>query len=213
MNWHRLFGLGLEDFFAGSPFAVEFEIDLSAKRQLLDVVVVRKGTGAFVGCLPDGLTELANYNLITFKSHHEPLDDWAVKELIGYYVNYRKQASSPDGPLLPEHEFRLFAVCARFPQALAQRVQLHEAGPGVFDCGWGTDSVRIIVTSRLALANHNSLLHLFSARSELLQFAAENYRYAVATNEQYYLHAIRTLSVGGFGNAVHDGGIPTRFRA
>ena len=42
MNWHRLFGLLLTDFFAGSPFVVELEKDLSIKKQLLDVVILRK---------------------------------------------------------------------------------------------------------------------------------------------------------------------------
>jgi len=31
MNWHRLFGLVLTDFFSGSPFVVELEKDLSLK--------------------------------------------------------------------------------------------------------------------------------------------------------------------------------------
>jgi hypothetical protein len=36
MNWHRLFGLLLTDFFTASPFIVELEKDLSLKKQLLD---------------------------------------------------------------------------------------------------------------------------------------------------------------------------------
>ncbi len=47
MNWHRLFGLLLSDFFAGSPFVVELEKDLSLKKQLLDVVILRKVQGSF----------------------------------------------------------------------------------------------------------------------------------------------------------------------
>ncbi len=106
MNWHRLFGLLLADFFAGSPYVVELEKDLSVKKQLLDVIVVRKGRGRFAGRLPDGLENLATHNLITFKSHHEELDDWALKELTGHYVNYRKQVSPEKGAMLPEEEFR-----------------------------------------------------------------------------------------------------------
>ena len=34
--------------------------------------------------LPDGLHELANHNLITFKSFQEALSPWAVQELIGH---------------------------------------------------------------------------------------------------------------------------------
>src|SRR6267154_2782725 len=70
-DWHRLFGLILTDFFTGSPFHVELEKDLSLKKQLLDVVVLRKGPGRFTGRLPDGLDNLATHNLITFKSHQE----------------------------------------------------------------------------------------------------------------------------------------------
>lgn len=39
MNWYRLFGLALMDFFIGSPYVVELEKDLSVKCQLLDVMV------------------------------------------------------------------------------------------------------------------------------------------------------------------------------
>jgi hypothetical protein len=55
IDWHRLFGLLLTDFFTNSPFVVELEKDLSVKKQLLDVVVLRKGPGPFAGRLPDGL--------------------------------------------------------------------------------------------------------------------------------------------------------------
>jgi hypothetical protein len=91
MDWHRLFGLLLTDFFTDSPFVVELEKDLSRHQQLLDVVILRRGKGRFARRLPDGLDDLAAHNLITFKSHHEALDDWALKELTGHYVNYRKQ--------------------------------------------------------------------------------------------------------------------------
>ncbi len=78
MNWHRHFGLLLTDFFTGSPFEVELEKDLSLKKQFLDVVILRKGQGRFIGRLPDGLDNLANHNLITFKSHQEALTDWCT---------------------------------------------------------------------------------------------------------------------------------------
>ncbi|MBO0701005.1 MAG: hypothetical protein J2P46_21600 [Zavarzinella sp.] len=53
---HRLFDLLRTDFFTGTPFEV-------------------------AGRLPDGLEGLRAHNLVTFKSHHEALDAWAVKEL------------------------------------------------------------------------------------------------------------------------------------
>src|SRR5437660_10891082 len=89
-DWHRLFGLLLTDYFTNSPFIVEIERDLSQQQQLLDVVILRRGRGRFNGRLPDGLDDLTAHNLITFKSFHEALDAWALKELIGHYVAYRK---------------------------------------------------------------------------------------------------------------------------
>ena len=75
MDWHRLFGLLLTDFFTGSPFGVELEKDLSIKQQFLDVVILRKRKGRFTQRLPDRLDNLADYNLLTFKSFQEALDD------------------------------------------------------------------------------------------------------------------------------------------
>ena len=92
-DWHRLFGLLLTDFFSGSPFVVEVERDLSVQQQLLDVVIVRRGRGRFAGRLPDGLEGLRPHNLVTFKSRHEALDGWALKELVGADVAYRKLVS------------------------------------------------------------------------------------------------------------------------
>src|SRR2546423_2764123 len=104
-DWHRLVGLLLTDFFSGSPFAVEVERDLSVQQQLLDVVIVRRGRGRFAGRLPDGLDRLRPHNLMTFKSHHEALDAWAIKELVHHDVAYRKLVSAAPSELLPEDQF------------------------------------------------------------------------------------------------------------
>jgi hypothetical protein len=175
-DWHRLFGLILTDFFTGSPFRVELEKDLSLKRQLLDVVVVRREEGPFSGQLPDGLEGLAAHNLITFKSYQEALDDWALKELTGHYVNYRKQVSPDRDNLLPEEQFRLYAVCARYPQGLAGQVALAPVQAGVYDCRRGTDLIRVVVLGQLPQAEHNAPLHLFSASQEQVRYGAEHYQ-------------------------------------
>jgi hypothetical protein len=175
-DWHRLFGLLLTDFFTGSPFVVEVERDLSQQQQLLDVVILRRGRGRFSGTLPDGLDELAEHNLITFKSHREALDDWAVRELIAHYVAYRKLVSPSPSDLLPEVRFRLYAVAARFPHNLAGRVPWQERQAGVYDCRWGLDEVRVIVAGQLPREEQNAPLHLFSATPELVGFASGAYR-------------------------------------
>jgi hypothetical protein len=175
-DWHRLFGLLLTDFFAESPFIVEMERDLSRQQQFLDIVVLRRGGGQMALRPPDGLEDLVDHNLITFKSHHESLDGWAMKELIGHYVAYRKLISPSTSELLPEAQFRLYAVCARFPDNLSKQVQWLEQQPGVYHCQWGTDNVRVIVAGRLPRETHNAPLHLFSASPELVGFGQSAYQ-------------------------------------
>src|SRR5262245_17598317 len=134
---HRLFGLSWIDFFQGTSISVETELDLSLKQQLLDLVIIRKGPEPLPRPLRDGFEGLAGHNLLTFKSHQEALDPWALWELVGHFVNYRKQASPSLHDLLPESDFRLFAVCARFPNNLAQQVTLTPLRAGVYRCrGW-----------------------------------------------------------------------------
>jgi hypothetical protein len=176
MDWHRQFGLMLTDFFTGSPFVVELEKDLSLQQQFLDVVILRKCKGRFAERLPDGLDNLADHNLITFKSHHEALDDWALKELTGHYVSYRKQLSSAEQPLLPETSFRLYAVCSRFPHNLAQSVPWETRQAGVYECRRGTDLIRVVVAGQLPQSEHNAPLHLFSASVDQLRYGKEHYR-------------------------------------
>jgi hypothetical protein len=175
-DWHRLFGLLLTDFFTGSPFVVEVERDLSVQQQLLDVVIVRQGRGRFAGRLPDGLEGLRPHNLLTFKSHHEALDDWAMKELVGADVAYRKLVSPTPSQLLPEDQFALYAVAARFPHNLSGQVPWQKVQAGVYDCRWGTDTIRVVVAGELPREPHNAPLHLFSASPELVGFGSGVYR-------------------------------------
>lgn len=174
--WHRLFGLSLVDFFRGMPVTVELEKDLSLKQQLLDIVLIRKGTEPLPCRLPDGFDDLAPHNLVTFKSYQEALDGWALNELVGHYVNYRKQVSTSMQDLLPETDFRLFAVTVRYPQALARQTTLTPVQPGVYEVSHFTGVIRILVVHELPQEDHNALLHLFSARTDLLRYGAEHYR-------------------------------------
>jgi hypothetical protein len=96
--------------------------------------------------------------------------------LIGHYVNYRKQTSPSMQDLLPETDFRLFAVSVRFPQALARQVALTPVQPGVYEVRHFTGSLRLVVVHELPQQEHNALLHLFSARTDLLRYGATHYR-------------------------------------
>ncbi len=177
-NWHRLFGLFLTDFFTNSPYVVELEKDLSLKQQFLDVVILRKEPGGFTEKLPDGLDNLKAHNLLSYKSLHEPLDDWAIKELVGHYVNYRKQVSPSLHQLLPESQFQLYGISTRFPKKLAQQILLQSLSPGVYEIIIGADTIRIIVLSEIPEGERNAIWRLFSAKKEAV----------IAARDQYHIH-------------------------
>src|SRR5436309_4730860 len=166
----------LTDFFTGSPFVVEVERDLSVQQQLLDVTIVRRGRGRFVGKLPDGLEGLRPHNLLTFKSHHEALTPWTMKELTGADVAYRKLVSPSPTELLPDEQFGLYAVAARFPHNLSGQIPWQRVQAGVYDCRWGTDTIRVLVAGELPREAHNAPLHLFRAAPELVAFVRSAYQ-------------------------------------
>jgi hypothetical protein len=83
--WHRMFALTWMDFFTGQPVTVEMEKDLSLKKQLLDVLLIRKEAEILNCRLPDGFEDLAHFNLVTFKSHRQRLSLFALHELVGHY--------------------------------------------------------------------------------------------------------------------------------
>jgi hypothetical protein len=116
---------------------------------------------------------------VTFKSHQEALDNWALHELIGHYVNYRKQVSPAPTDLLPETDFRLFAVCVRSPHNLARLVPpvtLTPVRPGVHELYLAARCIRVIVVHELPQEEQNAMLLLFSARDEPFRYGQEHYR-------------------------------------
>jgi len=178
ISWHRLFGITLTDYFSDSSYAVTLEEDLSLKQQLLDVVIVqtaKEEKKKLPDDLPDGLENLGPYNLITYKSHQDTLDDFAIYELCGHYVNYRKKISPSFDHLLPAGDFRLYAVSARYPQNLANQVDFENAGQGVYDVRWGSRSIRLIVLSRIAETKKNAPWLMFSAVPEKVRYGAAHY--------------------------------------
>ncbi|NOQ36170.1 MAG: hypothetical protein GQ569_09785 [Methylococcaceae bacterium] len=159
INWHRLFGIFLTDYFTDTPYSVELEKDLSLQQQFLDVVILHKEQGEFEGVLPDGLENLNQHNLLSYKSMRESFDVWAINELIGHYVNYRKQLGGE--PLVAESEFNLYAVSTRFPQGLKNKLGFTELKQGVYELDLSV-KIRLIVLSRIEKSEHNAVWHLFS---------------------------------------------------
>lgn len=85
--------------------------------------------------------------------------------------------------LLPEAEYSLFAVCARFPQKLRQQITMTPVREGVYDVEGFALRIRIIVAAQLQLEEHNAMLHLFSAREDLLRYGQLHLSPAVDRNE------------------------------
>src|SRR5262249_52736279 len=148
------------DFFHGTDVTVEPEKDLSHKHQLLDLAMVRREDRPPPHRPSDGFGELARHNLFSFKSYQEALSEWTVHELIGHYANYRKQVSPSmdERELLPESDFRLFAVCVRYPRELVREVTLTQVSEGVSDLRVVTRLIRVIVVHQLPLERHNAPL-------------------------------------------------------
>lgn len=175
-DWHHLIGMALTDFFTETSYDVRIEEDLSKKKQILDILIIRRKEGYPPKELPDGFENLAPYNLLSYKSVHEPFDDWSADELVGHFVNYRKQASPSLTKLLPKEDFRLYAVSTRFPRKLAEQEQFEPVKEGVYDVRWGgRRRIRLIVTGRVAKEKRNALWLMFSAVQEKVQYGVSNY--------------------------------------
>ena len=129
--WHRLMGVTLADVLPSSLLGVEAEREVSVKRQFLDIVIVRKRPGEISEPLPDGLDDLAQHNLVTYKSQHQALDAWAIEELIGHMVSYRKLVSPSPVKLLPREQFQMYGISTRYPEKLRSEVKLEERQPGL----------------------------------------------------------------------------------
>jgi len=175
ITWHRLLTITLTDYFTNTMYKVEPEKDTSVTQQFLDVLI-RRDDGKAPEEVPDGLENLGEHNLITYKSHHETLDGWAMNELTGHYVSYRKQVS-PKEKLAPEACFRRYAVSTRFPRNLTAWTTLKECKKGVYDAMWGDLHTRVIVLSRVSDDRRNAMWHIFSAIPEKVRHGADAYRW------------------------------------
>jgi hypothetical protein len=200
MEWHRLFGLALTDYFTDSAYRVELEKDLSLKQQLLDVVIIEQESQKPLPESPDGLENLARHNLLTYKSLREPLDGWALDELVGHYVNYRKQISAPADKLLPIEEFRLYAVSTREPEKLATQVTLASLKEGVYEVQWGSRQIRIIVLSQVPKVERNAIWQLFSGIAAKVQYGASNYHWrqsnhSTVVNDLYQHYQVEGIAM------------------
>jgi hypothetical protein len=63
---------------------------------------------------------------------------------------------------LPEADFRVFGITARFPEKLAKEMALEEKEPGVYDVISGPIRIRLLVIRNLENRPANAMLELFS---------------------------------------------------
>jgi len=145
---------------------VELEKELTVKKQFLDVVI-----------MPDGLDKLAAYNLLTYKSLREPFNEWALSELIGHYVNYRKQISPSLDDLLPVSDFKLYAISTRYPHNLTDEIRLQQIQDGVYDIKLGFCLIRLIVLSRMPKTPENALWQLFGGKADKFVYGDKYYHW------------------------------------
>ncbi len=174
-DWHHLLGMSLKDFFTETFYEVRLEEDLSKKKQILDVLIIEMKEGNPPNKLPDGFENMKTHNLLSYKSIREPFDDWTADELLGHFVNYRKQASPSLKKLLPKEDFQLYAVSTRYPRKLASQKPFEPVKKGVYDIRWGLRKIRLIVTSRIPKEKRNALWLMFSAVQEKVQYGVSNY--------------------------------------
>ena len=191
IDWHRLFGIVLTDYFVQSPYKVELEKDLSLKQQFLDVVIIRTEQGGEMPEICDGLEGLKKHNLLTYKSLHEPMNSWSIEELIGHYVNYRKLIGLD---VIGEDEIALYAVTTLYPRKLASTIKLKPIKPGgVYELQAVSRVVRVIVLKQIQDSKHNAMWNLFSSESQKVVYGIRNYKwhakdYSTITDKLYELY-------------------------
>ena len=150
--------------FSGTCFEVRDEFDLSDQKQLVDFVVLRRTDlnlpDPDPSRLPDGLQELQDHNLISYKSMNEAFDRHALNELIGHAVTYSKLQAGKEWRNFSD-ELGLIAVSTRRPRteviaSLLQRTELEDVYR--IDCA-GLD-VNCVVINQAPSHDHNWLWEL-----------------------------------------------------
>jgi len=178
--WHNLLGITLTDFYHGTSFRVDLEKEIKYPQYIDIVVVENKQADQLESQLesqPDGLENLAKYNLITYKSLWEPLDSWTIDELISYYVLLRKVTSLESKNLIPVSEFNLIGIATRFPQKLNNFENLEYIKEGVYNIFRGENVITIIVTSQTPKTLKNTIWQMFSGIPEQIIFGLKNYNW------------------------------------
>jgi hypothetical protein len=69
---------------------------------------------------------------------------------------------------------------------------------GVYDCQWGTDTIRVVVAGELPREPHNTPLHLFSASPDLVGFGGRAYQRHSPNTSSLLVQLSEGLQAEGF---------------
>jgi hypothetical protein len=164
------------------------------------VIIIEQEQGEKPGELPDGLDDLSKHNLMTYKSHRQPLDAWTIDELLGHYVNYRKQMSPSSDRLLAVEDFRFYAVSTRQPEKLQREVAVRSVQAGVHEVQWGTHTIRIIVLSQMPRTPNNAIWQVFSGIPDNVEYGVSQYHWRIPDhstlmNQLYQMYYVEEMNM------------------
>jgi hypothetical protein len=183
-DWHRVFGVTLADVVTGLPFRVVQELELSRMKQRLDVAIIYLTEEQVVEHswpdLPDGLTDLAEHNLVTYKSLRESLTCGSMWELVSHAVIYGKHEWKKGWEaVVQDHtKTKLIAVTTHRPDWLrpGDNPSQRELTEGVFEIEFLKLIIRVIVPREVTQTARNALWHLLSGDPELVRYGMEHYQ-------------------------------------
>ncbi|KPA17909.1 hypothetical protein MHK_001873 [Candidatus Magnetomorum sp. HK-1] len=166
-QWHRLLAMVLDPMFKKLGYDTNPEVDLSRKKQLIDLIVVEKADiKADFTKLPKEFwaefDDINAHNLITFKTYSESFNPAALEELWGHHCNYLKIKN------LERDQVNLYAITHHSPELILKPFKgtkfIKIIKPDeVFDLHLGNvKKVRIIVTHD----TNNPILALFSGKQQ-----------------------------------------------
>lgn len=142
--------------------------------QLVDVVLIEQKRGRKPKEICDGFEHLRAHNLVTYKSMRESLNLWALQELMGHYVNYRKKEGLRK---VKAGDVGLYAICTRSSKAVSKQLSLEPCRPGIYDGNLLGEALRVIVLSEIAEESRNAIWALFSAQAEKVGWGKEHYHW------------------------------------
>lgn len=178
-DWHRILGVLFYDAFEGTSFDVKVEFDVAVTPKMVDIVVqAKKGNLPFAPVVADGIEELREHNLFTFKSHQETFTAKTLEELVGYYSGYLKTLAPLKKKELDRDLVRLFAISTRRPSDVLDnpKIPSKEIHDGVYDLEYGVTPMRLIVINELEHRRENANLLLFSNIKGNVQYGMKEHQ-------------------------------------